>query len=194
MQYKKQDEQDWSPSQIATSTSFELDELEAGTNYDARVQGIFGADVSRWVTTSFSTFYCEPEEQVKILYNLVDSYGDGWSGNTIQVMNSDSVVIATLTFDSGYTEGGSLLLCAGETYYFVWVSGNYPGECSFTFTDEFGETLYTGGAPGVSVFFTYTPVIPSCPRPTNLTLDNSTFTTATSSGFVTRSTMTPILS
>ena len=110
------------------------------TTYNISVTADCAGDgLSTPVTTSITTPDCVGGRTIN--YTLNDSYGDGWNGNAIQVIEGCGDIIATLTIASGSTESGTLTLC-GDQYQFVWVNGSYPGETSFTFTEN-GTTLFT---------------------------------------------------
>ncbi len=143
VEYKKTTDTEWTSAGVATSTTFVLDALDNGYDYEARVQGNYGEGVSNWVNTSFSTPLCSPEDQGVITYTLGDHYADSWNGASIQVISATTGnVMETITMATGSTSTtGTLSLCYGETYNFVWVSGSYDSECSFTFTDPDGNVL-----------------------------------------------------
>ncbi|MBP9995137.1 MAG: T9SS type A sorting domain-containing protein [bacterium] len=76
-----------------------------------------------------------------INYTLNDSYDDGWDGANLTIVDKiNNYTIKTLTL-SGSTESGSLTLCSG-TYDFVWHTGSYDDECSFSISEN-EETLFT---------------------------------------------------
>ncbi len=80
------------------------------------------------------------EETVPYSYSLYDEEEDGWNGASITVY-SDDMLIATLGMFSDESTGGTLMLERGKTYRFVWNSGYYDRECSFTITDENGTKI-----------------------------------------------------
>ena len=94
-----------------------------------------------------------------INYSLKDSYGDGWNGNAIQIVNaSTSDVVETLTISSGSSATGSVTLVPGQTYNFEWVTGSYSSECSFIITDaNDNEIVSAASGTGLSgTIATYT--------------------------------------
>ena len=188
--YKKQADEEWiTPEQSPVSTtSFKFEDLQNATPYDVRVQADYGdGNLSSWAVTSFTTPVCDEEDQGAITYSLIDEYGDGWSGNAIKVVHHDTgLVVATLTVPSGSSAEGTLNLCYGEAYDYVWVSGTYGGECTFTLTDPDGEVIVThqgaksgGTAPAPGVLTTYTIKRTTCPRPTALTASDIAYNAAT---------------
>ena len=187
VEYKKAADEAWTSAGSVSVKELTLDALTNGTTYDVRVNADYGeGNVSGWVYTSFKTLYCDAEEIGQMSYSLSDSYGDGWNGAAINVVNATTgEVIETLTIISGGKDEpitGTVGLCLGETYNFVWVAGNYPGECSFTLTDPFGEVIFEcqkGEAPAAGQFASYTYQLITCPRPTALAVNNVVYNGAT---------------
>ena len=123
------------------TSPYEFD-VELSTEYTVKVQAnCGGGDFSDWSSPfSFTTPDCIGGHVIE--YTLNDSYGDGWDGNAINVVEGCGNVIATLTIENGNKNSGTLTLCS-DYYEFVWVKGSYPGETSWTFT-EGGITLFSG--------------------------------------------------
>ena len=89
------------------------------------------------VSTSFTTPACVGGRTIN--YTLTDSYGDGWNGASITII--EGCEQTSLTLGSGSSTSGTLTIC--EDYFaFVWNTGSYDSECGFTFT-EGGTTLFT---------------------------------------------------
>ena len=147
VEYKKKTDFDWISAGTATSTSYLLNNLSMATDYQARVQGVYANGLSGWALVSFTTDndpaeLCEPEEMGEISYSMSDSYGDGWNGASIQIVDAETdLVITTLTISSGSSASGTVSLCYGRTVNFVWTAGSYASECSFTITDPDGEVI-----------------------------------------------------
>ena len=152
--------------------------LDMGTAYTVKVQSVCGEEVSEWSNEAeFATDACMPEDQMTISYTFTDQYSDSWNGNKIKVVHSATEqVVATLDLENGldsYT--GTLALCCGEAYSFVWVSGSYGSECGFTFKDMNGAQIFShaqGTAPSAGELFAYTVVCPSCFKPTDLVISD----------------------
>ena len=71
-----------------------------------------------------------------VTYTLQDTYGDGWNGASISVIDSNGNVVETITMSGGSSLEGSISLNSDENYKFVWNSGRYDNECGFVFYDE----------------------------------------------------------
>ena len=169
-----------------TTNPFTLKELSYATNYTVKVQAICGEEVSDWSNeVSFATEICAAENQMPISYTITDQYQDGWNGASIKVVHkATSVVAAQLSVPGGqqiYNVSGTLNLCCGEEYSFVWVSGNYDGECSFVFKDLNGATILShsqGTTIAAGELLAYTMVCPACMQPTDLIVSDITPVTA----------------
>ena len=77
-------------------------------------------------------------------YSLNDSYGDGWTGAAINVLDEEGNIVKQLTIANGDSNNGTLEL-NGSYFEFVWQKGKYDGECSCSFTDGNATTLYALG-------------------------------------------------
>ena len=76
---------------------------------------------------------------------MYDSYGDGWNGAYLEVTMNGSFVgnyecQGSFTLDSVYST-------TGATMDFIFHSGSWDSEITFTITDPLNDTLYSGVAP-----------------------------------------------
>ena len=81
-----------------------------------------------------------------IIFDLVDSYGDGWNGNKLVVSFSDGSPTQQLTINSGSSATYTIEVGNGVTVTLGWISGQYASECSFTVKYEDGTIIYEGVA------------------------------------------------
>jgi hypothetical protein len=165
VEYKKAAETEWTSAGEVSEPTIVLDALANGYTYEARVQAKFDDGVSNWVKTTFATPLCDEEDQGEISYTLGDKYADSWNNAYIQVISETTgEVVETIFMASGSsTVTGTLPLCYGETYNFVWVPGSYDSECSFTFTDPEGNVIaeHAQGDDFIGYdLFTYTMTMP----------------------------------
>ena len=127
-----------------TGNSYTLTGLELATTYGVMVKANCGDAESEWTNAvSFTTDACMPEEQISVNYTLNDSYGDGWNGNYILVVDENCNIVEQLTIESGYSASGTLKVC-GSYLQFLWYKGSYPTETSWSFTDNAGNVLFEG--------------------------------------------------
>ena len=158
------------------SNPYTLTGLNALTAYEVYVRAnCGGGDVSDWVATSvtFNTAGCDVADQCQYVLNCEDSFGDGWNGASVAVQQN-GVTIATVTFSDGSSYTANVTLCDNVPSTLVWTTGNYDSECSFTFVDPTGATLYTSSGLTSGTIFSFTtscsgstPPTP-CNVPTNL--------------------------
>ena len=211
-------ELDWTPSGNETAWGFEystdygdtwsdlgvtadhhpytLSNLQPGTEYYVSVYAKCGDEDFSEGSSSvfFATPFCNPEDQCEISYVLGDSYGDGWNGASIEIWYG-STFVTSLTMFSGGEWGdksasmeGSIPLCAGLNYTFMWVSGDYDSECFFTIYDASGEVLMSheaGEAFEGDLLINYEMVCPTCRRPIGLNVVDHSSSSATLSWIAT---------
>ena len=87
-----------------------------------------------------------------VIFDLVDSYGDGWNGNELVVSFSDGTPTQNMTISSGSSATYTLEIGRGVHVALSWINGSYSYECSFTVKYEDGTQIYSGGA-GVNYEF-----------------------------------------
>ena len=76
-------------------------------------------------------------------FNKLDSYGDGWNGNTMSVLQGTTVV-ATLGLASGSSAAQTVSLQSGLTYTLFWnLGGSWGAEVGINIVDPSGTTIYT---------------------------------------------------
>ena len=80
---------------------------------------------------------------------MYDSYGDGWNGAYLEVTMNGSFVgnyecQGSFTLDSVYST-------TGATMDFIFHSGSWDSEITFTIVDPLNDTLFSGAAPSLSL-------------------------------------------
>ena len=81
-----------------------------------------------------------------VIFELIDSYGDGWNNNMLTVAFDDGTPSMQLTIDDGYSETYTIEIGNGVNVTLGWVTGYYSNECSFNVKYENGEAIYSGNA------------------------------------------------
>ena len=174
------------PTGTSTTNSVTVEGLDAGTVYYFWVRSNCGAadGNSFWVgPISAQTLVCNPDDQCLYSFVLSDTFGDGWSGNTMAVIQ-DGVTVQTLTMPTGSSLTVQVALCHDMPFSLYWnTGGTFPAEIGVVIIDPFAEDIYTK-APGVgfpgSTLYTgvanCTP--PTCPKPQNITVTQITQYTA----------------
>ena len=163
-----------------TNPSYTLENLELGTTYEIQVQAICDGSVSDWTpAVSFTTDDCLVADMCAVTIELTDSYGDGWNGGKLDVVNAaNNMVLGTYTIEDGGDETFELYVCDGTTINFVYTTGSYPTENGWYITDINGEVIaeHEGCASGCQVssgiIATYTMncTPATCIKPTDFTV------------------------
>ena len=111
---------------------------------------------------SFEPADCAPEDKCQLTFELTDSYGDGWDGNAINVVDVlTGEVLASfsnVTNDHAHapiTENYHLSVCDGRNLRFEWVSGSWISECSYVVYDINNDVVFSGSG-AMSEPFNYT--------------------------------------
>ena len=87
-----------------------------------------------------------------LVFNLIDSYGDGWNGNSLNVSFDDGTPQQSLTFSTGNSATFTLEIGNGVHVTLSWTAGSYANECSFNVQYEDGLTIYqSNGTPSAGV-------------------------------------------
>ena len=96
-------------------------------------------------------------EEIKIVVNMADDYGDGWNGAALEIY-ADGELISSETMPDNEPEWStSIPYDKNTTYVFKWTKGTYDNECAFTIIVDgeekfsvddcrdyrIGETVYT---------------------------------------------------
>ena len=78
---------------------------------------------------------------------MIDSWGDGWNGNTFDVYDASGVLVSSSTLSTG--SSGTDVLCLPDACYDITCGGgSFMNEVSWTLTDDAtGTVILSGGAP-----------------------------------------------
>lgn len=88
-----------------------------------------------------------------VLFNMTDSFGDGWNGATFTIYNSLNEVVQTGTMNTGSSSSVSFCLPSG-CYTFTTTGGSFPGEIGWSMTGQIQGGSLSGGAPTSVTFNT----------------------------------------
>ena len=116
-----------------------LNWTENGTvvSYDASYS--FTVDGDRNLVANF----VEGESTCTIVFDLRDSYHNGWSGNYLVVNYSDGSS-EQFTLESGSSISYSREVATGSTIALSWITGSNTYQCSFDIKFENGVPIYHG--------------------------------------------------
>ena len=127
----------WTEGSYTSEVSWSITDGE-GTEI---ATGAFGADAAG------TTAYCTPPPPCAHTLYMVDSYGDGWNGNAIDVLVNGVVVVDDATIASGSNAEATFEAASGDTIDVTWTEGSYTSEVSWSITDGAGVEI-AGGAFG----------------------------------------------
>ena len=96
--------------------------------------------------------FADESSVCSILFDLHDSYGDGWNGNYL-VVSDEGGILGQYTINSGHTTSYTLPILTGSHIILTWIQGHYIEECSFDIKFENGLLIYHGS--GLSVSYQY---------------------------------------
>ncbi|MFT3794458.1 choice-of-anchor L domain-containing protein [Flavobacterium sp.] len=178
----------WLP--VGTNSVTINTDLTQGTAYDFYVRAVCipGEDISVPAGPhSANTTVCPASEQCNYTFTLTDSFGDGWNGNTMSILQN-GIVVATIGAD--FVDGAGPIevqvpLCHGVAFELFWNNeGNFPGEVGVSVTSFLGATIYNKpfntGEPGTTLYSgTGECVAPTCLVPTGVLVTSTSLTTAT---------------
>ena len=117
--------------------------------------------------------------------NLLDSYGDGWNGSTMDVLVDGVAILDDVTLATGLSQGiETFAVSEGADVTTIWNGGGiWDSEISYEILDTDGAVVGTGGnAPtGTNdiISGSITAVCPSCPAPGELQASANSTTEAT---------------
>ena len=77
-----------------------------------------------------------------VVFDLADSYGDGWNGASLTVSFNDGTPSQDLTIQSGNSASFTIEIGNGVHVSLTWHSGSWDSECSFVVRYEDGDEIY----------------------------------------------------
>jgi gliding motility-associated-like protein len=163
--------------------------LNSGTAYDFYVRAVCDADDISTISGPFTsnTTICAASEQCPYTFTLTDSFGDGWNGNTMNIIQN-GVVVATI---GSQLEDGTgpvdvtIPLCHGVSFEIFWnEGGNFAGEVGLAVTSFLGQNIFThtpGNSQQGQTLYSGTAecTAPTCIAPTGVLVTSTSLDTAT---------------
>ena len=105
-------------------------------------------DQNTWTYLGTHEIEASTSEGCDLTISMVDSYGDGWNGGTLDVyVNGALAGTFANTSDAAANEAQSIPVSTsfGDVVTFDFTCGSYCGETSFTVTDADGNVVASGG-------------------------------------------------
>ena len=146
------------------TNSYSITGLSDGA-YQAFVRTDCGSNYSDWMPVSFTIGGCS------IIVVGADSYGDGWNGASLNVVQ-DGSTLGTLTFSSGNSATLTVNVAGNLPVLFNWNSGSYDSEASFTVYNQNNVVLYTSGSLSSGTVFTLDSPCSGCFAPGGIHIDS----------------------
>ncbi len=72
---------------------------------------------------------------------MTDSWGDGWNGNEITILQTELLVLIEATIPTGSAATATFTFLEGATLTATWVTGSFTGEVGFDIEDENGTIV-----------------------------------------------------
>ena len=116
-----------------------LNWTEDGTPVSSEATYSFTVNGNRNLVANF----VDEGEACSIVFDLYDSYGDGWNGNYL-VIDYGNGNTEQITISSGSSASYSRVVATGSFITLNWISGNWISECSFDVRFENGVPIYHG--------------------------------------------------
>ena len=85
-----------------------------------------------------------------VIFDLSDSYGDGWNGASLEVGFSDGTPSQSLTISNGSSASYTIEIGSGVHVTLTWHSGSWDGEVSFVVRYEEGDVIFQQGSDPAS--------------------------------------------
>ena len=155
--------------------------LAGATPYEYWVRANCGnGTFSAWAGPyAFNTSICETSAQCNWTFVMTDSWGDGWSGNTMTV-SQNGIAIATLgaAMNSAGPISVTVPVCNNIPLELFWnAGGTFPGEVGISVVNSFGQTIFSKpSGVGVQNSSLLTTIVdcntPACLPPGGLEVDN----------------------
>lgn len=121
--------------------------------------------------------YVGVSAQCNYSLRLIDSYGDGWNGNTMDLLINGTVVIDDITLPAGNQMDTVFSVNAGDAITTVWNGGGTWGsETSYKIIDA--NNLEVGTAAQADISTAIVAACPACLVPTSVMFSNLTTTSA----------------
>ena len=91
-----------------------------------------------------------------VVFELSDSYGDGWNGASLRVAFNDGTPQQTMTVPTGSSSANyTLEIGSGVHVTLTWTSGSWDSECSFVVRYEDGDQITSASEPPTNYNFQF---------------------------------------
>ena len=138
---------------------------------------IAGSGAQSDIVTGTISAVC-PVVECNYSLRMIDSYGDGWNGNTIDILVDGNIVLDDVTLASGSEDILGFSVIDGSDVTAIWnAGGSWGAETSYEILDTAGTVAGSGAQSDIAAG-TITATCPSCAAPADLVVDNTSTTGA----------------
>jgi hypothetical protein len=119
----------------AGTNSSNLTGLTTNTTYHVYIQTVCDSETSNWAGP-FSFYF--PSDDICGAYTLLleDSYGDGWQGNTMDLLVNGNLIFDDITLASGSSNSLTFQVAEGDIITTLWnAGGTWGSETSYQILD-----------------------------------------------------------
>ncbi|HRN98410.1 MAG TPA: fibronectin type III domain-containing protein, partial [Flavobacterium sp.] len=169
---------------------YTINGLDAATLYKVYVRAVCSdTDSSFWsLGTQFGTLICLPSNLCEYTFVMVDTFGDSWNGNTMNV-TQNGILVTTLTGPTNADDTNpvtvTVSLCNDVPFELFWnTGGSFAGEVGVSIVNQDGTTVFTHtpgtNLQGTQLFAGTVQCVPfTCPKPVQLAVSDVGETSAT---------------
>ena len=144
----------------ATEVSYEI------LDNDGNVSGTGNSTIS--IETGQCIGVC-PIIECSYTLQMLDSWGDGWNGNTIDVLVDGIVVLDDITLPTGSEGSQAFTVADGSDVTTIWNGGgSWANEITYNILDTDGTIAGSGDSTISIETGSITAVCPTCPAPMDL--------------------------
>ncbi|MCH7534568.1 MAG: hypothetical protein IH948_02270, partial [Bacteroidetes bacterium] len=175
------------PTNSGTGNPFTATGLTGNTTYDFYVRSdCGGGDLSAFMGPFTFTTLLNPGSCGMYTMDLIDTFGDGWNGGTVDIYINGILYTGGVTILGGFGPVTTQIpVDTGDTISFDYIPLGYPEENEIYVYNEIGNLIASEGLGAtipndIGDYTVPTGLIgcPSCPGPSVLTSSNITKTTA----------------
>lgn len=152
-----------------SSNTYTFTNLDARTQYTAYVATDCSGDTSAYNSFTFTTDCATGSCNITV--EMVDSYGDGWSGydnDSKLKFYQNGAEVGEAYLANGNNGTATVSVCSGIPVTYNWQSGDYDNECSYIIYDGAGTEVYNSANGGVNHSDSILNACPSCLQPTGV--------------------------
>ena len=142
------------------SNTSSLSGLTSSTSYDVYIQTLCDGETSNWAGP-FSIYIPSGDICGSYTLRLIDSYGDGWQGNTMDLIVNGNTIFDDITLASGYENSLTFQVAEGDAITTLWNGGGTWGsETSYQILDIEGNAVSSQAESSIT---NADPIIVICP-------------------------------